>query len=132
MVYKSSKQRTMVQDYLQSCNTHLSAEVIYSGLKKLDFKISLASVYRNLNILEDMHKIRKVVHPMIGSLYDKTIEPHDHLYCEKCHQLVDIHCNYDHSLDQEVAKRYHVRIQKHDTLFYGICEACYKTIKHYN
>ncbi len=38
-------------------------------------KISLATVYRNLNILVEMNEIKKIAHPVEGYQYDKTSHP---------------------------------------------------------
>ena len=48
---KSSKQRDMIMNYMYGACEHVSAEQIFKDLNASGQKISLATVYRNLNIL---------------------------------------------------------------------------------
>ncbi|NCC55220.1 MAG: hypothetical protein EOM11_07050 [Erysipelotrichia bacterium] len=52
MAYKSSKQRDIIMDYMSGIHGHVSAEKIFADLNKHEKMISLATVYRNLNIPE--------------------------------------------------------------------------------
>lgn len=63
---KSSKQRDRIMEFLASAEGHLTAEEIYKNMKEQGEPISLATVYRNLGILEEQHKIRKIAHPQDG------------------------------------------------------------------
>ena len=78
---KSSKQRDRIMDFLQQADGHLTAEEIYKNLQAQGEQISLATVYRNLGVLEELNKIRRVAHPHDGYCYDKTTVPHHHLHC---------------------------------------------------
>ena len=53
---KYSKQREIIIDYLKSVKTHPTAETVYEEVKKEDKKISLGTVYRNLDKLSDREK----------------------------------------------------------------------------
>ena len=81
MKRKTSRQREMILDYLMSVNGHPTAEEIFKNMNAQGTQISLATVYRNLGILEEMHKIRRVAHPEDGYCYDRTSRPHHHLHC---------------------------------------------------
>ena len=71
-MYKSSKQRDLIMNYMKQINGHVTAEQIFNDLNANGTKISLATVYRNLNILCDLHEIKKIAHPIEGYQYDKT------------------------------------------------------------
>ena len=59
-MYKSSKQRDLIMNYMKQINGHVTAEQIFNDLNANGTKISLATVYRNLNILCDLHEIKKI------------------------------------------------------------------------
>ncbi len=126
MIRKSSKQRDMILDYLQNIEGHATAEQIFDEINQGNQKISLATVYRNLNILCEMHKIRKIAHPIEGYQYDKTCVPHYHLHCIKCDRIVDLDIPYLESFNEEIAKQTGLTIKTHNMMAEGICEDCMK------
>lgn len=124
MAYKASKQRDMIMEYMQHIHGHVSAEKIFEDLNKEDQKISLATVYRNLNILSDMEEIKKIaLHD--GFVYDKTYKPHYHFYCHQCNTLYDLPQSYDEKLDIEMNAHSMVGdVEGHEITFKGVCKNC--------
>ena len=57
---KYSRQREAILAYLHSTKEHPTAEVIYEQVRKEYPRISLATVYRNLNLLVSCGKVIKV------------------------------------------------------------------------
>ena len=51
MIRKQSKQRDLVLNYMKQIHGHVSAEEVYDALNQSGNPISLATVYRNLDIL---------------------------------------------------------------------------------
>lgn len=124
MAYKSSKQRDIIIDYMRGIHGHVSAEQIFADLNESEKQISLATVYRNLNILADMKEIKKIALPD-GYVYDKTCNPHYHFYCRKCNTLYDLPDAYDEKLDIEVNKHSMIgEIEGHELTFKGVCKNC--------
>ena len=50
---KYSRQREAVLAYLQSTKSHPTADTVYRNIRKQFPRISLGTVYRNLNLLAD-------------------------------------------------------------------------------
>lgn len=126
MKYKSSKQRDMIMNYLQQIHGHVSAEEIFKNMNNDGQKISLATVYRNLNILCEMNEIKKIAHPVDGYQYDKTSRPHYHMHCVKCDSIIDLEVPYMEELNQMLEKDSDVKILSHNIMAEGICKDCLK------
>lgn len=124
MIRKQSKHRDLIAAYMNRINTHVSAEQVFRDLNESGSRISLATVYRNLDILAEMHKIKKFAHPVSGYVYDKTCEPHYHLHCVKCDQLYDLSASYMDALNRQMEAETGLAIKSHSIIFEGICEAC--------
>ncbi|MDF9825108.1 Fe2+ or Zn2+ uptake regulation protein [Breznakia sp. PF5-3] len=125
MTYKNSKQRELILEYMQGINAHVSAEEIYENINKEEKKISLATVYRNLGILEDLQKVKKIALPQERYVYDKTCNPHYHFYCEKCKTLYDLDEPYKLELDKTISDNEVIgKIDGHDIIFKGVCRNC--------
>ncbi|MGX8833040.1 Fur family transcriptional regulator [Amedibacillus sp. YH-ame6] len=124
MIRKSSKQRDMIMDYMRGIDGHVTPEQVYQDLNKDGSSISLATVYRNLNILSEMNEIKKIAHPIEGYQYDKTCMPHYHLHCTKCDKILDLNIPYDESLNEMITKKTGLQVNTHTMMVEGICEDC--------
>lgn len=131
MKRKSSKQRDMILSYMKSIDGHVTAEEVYKNMKESGQDISLATIYRNLNILVEMNEIKKIVHPVDGYQYDKTCKPHYHLHCIKCNRLIDLpELPYDETYDRIIEQQVHMKIFSHTITAEGICSDCLKDDSH--
>ena len=126
MIRKSSKQRDMILQFMHTIDGHVTPEQVYNELNSQGQSISLATVYRNLNILVEMHEIKKIVHPIDGYQYDKTCIPHYHMHCTKCDKILDLDIPYDEGLNASIAEKTGLHISTHEIMVDGICEACAK------
>ena len=68
---------------------HMTAEQVFSEVKKIYPSVSLATIYNNLNKLNEAGMIRKIT--VEGSLdrYDRAVK-HDHIVCRRCGKLLDV------------------------------------------
>lgn len=124
MAYKHSKQREVILDYMKTICCHVSAEEIYENINKEKKQVSLATVYRNLGILEDLKQIKKIALPDEGYVYDKVEKLHYHFYCENCKMLYDVDIPYKLELDSEVSGNMIDTVMSHDIIFKGVCKNC--------
>ncbi len=132
MKYKRSKQRDEIVQFINENPGHLSADEIYRGLRTQGSTISLATVYRNLGILEHMKAIDKVSHPTNGYVYDKSAIKHHHIYCKVCNRIHDIHVEPDTVLLQRVQQRNDIQIDAFSITFWGVCKQCIQSGNHRN
>lgn len=126
MIRKSSKQRDMIISYMEQMEGHITAEQLYEKMNASGMTISLATVYRNLSILEEMHKIKKVAHPVNGYVYDKTCKPHYHLHCIKCNELIDLPIEYMEEWNRVLEEKTGITVISHSLVAQGICPNCKK------
>jgi len=84
-----SHQREIIREIVFSTNSHPTADWIYGEVKKSLPNISLGTVYRNLKKLADEGIIRNIQDGSVAR-YDWNIEPHDHLKCNVCGEMIDI------------------------------------------
>lgn len=114
-----SLQREVIYNNVMSRKDHPTAEQIYEDVKKEIPNISLGTVYRNLNFLADEGKILKV--DLEKSVFDSTLEVHNHMLCEKCRRVVDVDVDFDKvNFFDKIGNI----ITKADIRFTGICAQC--------
>ena len=116
MQYINTKQKTLILSVIHK-HGHLTVEQIKDLL--VDQKVSIATIYRNLNILSLEGKIKKIFGDDVV-YYETVKDEHYHFECCKCKNVIDIDPKFvnikiDHSFAKTTRK----------TLFlYGICPNC--------
>ena len=121
-----SRQREAIVRTLANTVSHPTAEEIYAEVKKNCPKISLATVYRNLNQLAEAGLIRKV-EGLDGSVhFDHNTHNHYHFVCIKCNKVYDVPCEVAPDLNQKVLVKTGLQVISHDITFKGICQHCQK------
>lgn len=125
MTFKHSKHRDMILTVLAPKNFHPSVDEIFSIIKTDFPKISLATVYRNI---EQLTRIGKIVKIEIGSgsaRYDGNVEKHFHIKCNKCGKISDVWLNEnigDHINLKNLIEDFTITGYRID--FFGICKNC--------
>ncbi len=87
---RSSRQRDLILQTLRSVDTHPTADELYGMVRTKMPRISLGTVYRNLDVLSDHGEIQKIELAGTQRHYDGTPEPHLHVRCERCDRVADV------------------------------------------
>lgn len=125
MKFKSSKQREAILEVLNTANHHFTVDEIYTIVKEKSPRISLATVYRNLEQLYRMGKIGKIESAGSPVRYDCKPTKHFHIKCVRCGQIEDVVLEekLEDKIDFEaVARDFTVTGYRID--FYGLCPKC--------
>ena len=81
---KYSRQRELIKSVLSKRTNHPTAEDIYQEVHDIEPTISLATVYRNLNLLADNGEIRKIKFQGTSDRFDPITSEHFHFVCNNC------------------------------------------------
>lgn len=85
-----TRQRTAVYDYLNSVEHHPTAEEVFLNVKRQLPKISLATVYKNLEALVACEAISKLTYGDGSARYDIRTDHHYHTRCLGCGRMWDL------------------------------------------
>lgn len=124
---RNSEKRDAILDCLRGTRTHPTAEWIYRQLNPDYPRLSLATVYRNLNQLKDAGLVRSVGIVDGMERFDGNVAPHPHVVCSRCGKVVDL-------LAEDMPAELALRIEKltgfladvADTRLTGVCQDCLK------
>lgn len=116
-------QRKVIHDELCSMSSHPTADEIYRSVKKKIPKISLGTVYRNLDILAQSGVIRKLELGSNQRRYDGTLSPHYHVRCLDCERVDDVSASAI-DISKAVEHKGGYDIYGHDLEFFGMCPDC--------
>ncbi len=105
MQLRMTNQREVILEELHKSKKHLSADELYERIKKRMPRLSLATVYRNLEILSEAGIINKL--EVSGRLkrFDYQVDHHHHIYCVNCNRVdnleIQLH-KFDHKAITDV------------------------------
>jgi len=105
-------------------NIHPTANDIYQLVRKRMPRISLGTVYRNLEILSQAGIIKKLETAGTQRRYDGVTDNHYHIHCIECGRLEDIPCAPMESVNDAVREVSDYQILWHNIVFVGICPRC--------
>lgn len=122
---KYSKQRELILNVVKMSMDHPSADMVYEIVKKELPKISLGTVYRNLNQLYELGLIKKIKMGSNRDRFDQTVAQHSHFYCDVCYQMFDIPPLGIEQMNHIIEKELGCLIEETDFVFTGICKNCH-------
>ncbi len=85
-----TRQRALILEILQHSPKHLTADEIFAIAREKMPGIARGTVYRNLKLMEQAREIARLEMPDGPDRFDKTSNPHGHLYCDCCGSLQDL------------------------------------------
>lgn len=132
--YKLTPQRRAIVDIIiQNEGSHLTTEELYDLVKKECPEIGLATVYRTVQLLEELGVICRLDLDDGCSRYELIHEDenhqHHHLVCTECGKVLEVEGDLLDVLEHNIEKQYEFKIKNHSVKFYGICSDCIKNIK---
>jgi Fe2+ or Zn2+ uptake regulation protein len=119
-----SWQRQRLLELLRSTDSHPTAASLHVALR-VDFpRLSLGTVYRNLDVLVSEGEIEAV--PSGGGVvrYDGNPVPHHHFVCEHCGEIEDLELPLPRGLLTRLQRRHGLTPRRVRIDFYGLCRAC--------
>jgi len=93
-IIRNTKQRNLLLEcFKNNKDRHLTVEELYEMAKSIDSNIGIATVYRNVKLLEEQGVINKIELPDFLLAYEmcafNSEHSHHHLICRKCGNIVD-------------------------------------------
>jgi len=85
-----TKQRQVILEELKKTASHPTADEVFSMVRKRLPRISLGTVYRNLELLFENGMIQKLDWSGRQKRYDGNFENHYHIRCLNCGRIDDV------------------------------------------
>jgi Fur family ferric uptake transcriptional regulator len=122
---KTTEQRTVILEELRKLHHHPGADEIYLRVKKRLPRISLGTVYRNLELLASRGLIRRLEARAGGKRFDPVVEPHGHFRCLACGTVEDLPAPLEPPrVERRSAWARERTVQGAD--YFGLCAVCTK------
>ncbi len=129
---KVTNQRLLVLEALSECpDRHMTAEDIYEIIKTDCPEIGLATVYRTIQLLLELHLIDSInlddgfVRYEIGTWTENEQKHrHHHLICRKCGKVISFQDDLLEELEEKIMNTTGFWVVDHEVKLYGFCKEC--------
>jgi Fur family transcriptional regulator, ferric uptake regulator len=125
--YKRGGARTAVVETLAGHSCAVTALELEEELRQRDVRVGRASVYRALEVLEELSLVQRFEAARGTASYER-IDPsghhHHHAICRRCGRMEPFE---DRDLEQaigQVAKEVPFEVAEHDVVLRGLCDRC--------
>ena len=119
-----TRQRERILHELLGMGQHFDADDLCERLRGKGARVSRATVYRTLPILEVAGLIRRVYQVGHRTLYELRNPHHDHLLCVRCGRTIEFKDDRIEALQQAVCRKHGFRAVEHRMGIRGICRQC--------
>jgi len=118
-------QRSLVLRMIQESDGHLDADEIYRRAREKDPRISLSTVYRNLNLLKELGLIIELHLDQEHHHYElKEAMEHYHLICSDCGRVIEFDSPFVGKLKDQITEEKDFLIERVHIDLVGLCTKC--------
>jgi Fur family peroxide stress response transcriptional regulator len=121
---RQTQQREAVLDYLSQVHNHPTAEDVFLAVKRKLPKISLATVYKNLEALVESNVASKLTYGDGSARYDIRTDHHYHTRCLNCGKVSDLEAQQSAPWLERIKPGQHFKVVDYRLEVLGYCRDC--------
>ena len=120
-------QRKLLLSLIEKAGGHVSAKELYRRASRKNESISLATVYRTLQLFKELGLVEE---RRLGQLFchyeAKDSTNHQHLVCKSCGRVIEFESPLLSKLVSELKREHDFKLTKIDLYMEGHCQKCDK------
>lgn len=117
-------QRAAVYEYLSGVEHHPTAEEVFFAVKAKLQRISLATVYKNLEALVNCGLVSKLTYGDASARYDIRTDHHYHTRCLRCGKIWDLDAQGGFKLLERIKPQTGFEVKDYRLELLGYCREC--------
>jgi Fur family transcriptional regulator, peroxide stress response regulator len=122
--HRATSQRIVVYEALWKAGSHPNVSDIHKYASKTDPTISLATVYKNLQLFSEIGLVREMGFRDGSTRYDPDVDFHINLICIKCGSIEDFDCISIDDIAPNLNQRAGFKVLSHNFEVRGFCSRC--------
>jgi len=122
--FKVTPQRLAIYNMLAGTKSHPNAEMIFNGLQSMYPTMSLATVYKTMEILKEIGLVQMLNAGEDSFRYDADTSNHPHVRCIECGQVEDVENIDSATFVDQVSQGTKYQLIGQQFYFHGICPRC--------
>ena len=121
---RNTPQRKIIQEELGALKTHPTAAELFEIVRRRLPRISLGTVYRNLEVLHNDGQILKLEMAGSEARFDGDTRLHHHVRCSECSAVRDVELSQPIDPLAHISDSCGFEIYGYKLKFFGICPSC--------
>ena len=122
-----TNQRALLLDLIRQSYGHLDADELYRKAHEKNHRLSLSTVYRNLQLFKKLGLIAEYHFVEEHHHYEaRPATEHQHLVCLSCGKIVEFHLPLSRQLKDKIGKQHGFEINEVELHLSGLCADCRK------
>lgn len=123
--YRLTRQRMLILEIIRASERHISADEIFSEVRRQAPDINLATVYRTLQWLQSAGLLRKIDVGKDRLEYEYAGgQVHHHLICKECGTTTEIDHHVIEKLQEHILEHYDFAADPDHLAIFGRCAQC--------
>ena len=127
---RKTKQREIILNELCKVTSHPTADELYLMVRDKLPRVSLGTIYRNLEIMAEEGIIRKIETRGKLKRFDGNTEDHLHIRCENCDKIEDIflddYSEIENFIKKAMNNKKNFKFLDFELEIIGLCSECQK------
>jgi Fur family ferric uptake transcriptional regulator len=124
-----TRQRRALLDAVQREDRHPTADEVHRAVRRRLPRISLGTVYRNLELLVEQGLLRKLDLGGGQRRFDAKPGPHYHVRCTRCGRVEDVRMRPLPAVERAAARATGYEVTEHHLEFVGRCGECRNAVR---
>jgi Fur family ferric uptake transcriptional regulator len=122
---RTTPQRVIIFEAIEKLEGHLTAEDIFAEVQQVNPYISLATIYRTLELLQDLDLVTSTNLGGNQTYYAlKDHCSHHHLVCQACGGIEEFRDDILEPVRMMLAERYGFEARTDHLSIFGLCKEC--------
>ena len=122
---RATTQRSLLLELLRTSGGHIDADELYHQAWKRNPRMSLSTVYRNLQLFKKLGIVDERHFDEEHHHYEvKSGEEHQHLLCISCGKVVEFNYPAGRKFREDIGKKYDFDITSIEIHMTGLCSSC--------
>ena len=123
--HRMTPQRQLIFETIYGARKHLTADEIHERVRKRFSGVNLSTVYRNLELLEDLGLVCHAhLGHSVGQYHPTSGIEHQHLVCRQCGSIEEVDVELMEPVRKQVLSRSGFEADLTHFAIFGICERC--------
>ncbi|MBZ0265529.1 transcriptional repressor [bacterium] len=124
--HRLTRQRRIILETLRGVTCHPTADELYNMVREQLPRVSLGTVYRNLELLTSEGEVRTLDSLGSRKRYDGNMHPHYHIKCVECERVGDLAKDVVPMIDMTAVQAGGFKVLNLQLDFSGLCAECQK------